>query len=154
MSSVLDYQQCPQCKLEQADFEYNCRTFEEYLQCRRCGYSEVVIREGNSEGKVTYRHEINEGAGVLFYRWKDAIGFLSYYLLTADDVTKAEAWLREKLVAGDVFGGLTVVWWDGKVGDDTAATCKAGTSRGWKRDSACWRRLRLLPREISKPLPT
>src|ERR1039458_9942379 len=135
MSSVLDYQQCPQCKLEQADFEYNCRTFEEYLQCRRCGYSEVVIREGNSEGKVTYRHEINEGAGVLFYRWKDAIGFLSYYLLTADDVTKAEAWLREKLVAGDVFGGLTVVWWDGKVGPVEA--------RGRQRDavvgSARWR---------------
>jgi len=51
MSSVLDYQQCPQCKFEQADFEYKCRTFEEYLQCRRCGYSEVVIREA-----VSYTH--------------------------------------------------------------------------------------------------
>jgi hypothetical protein len=102
MSSVLDYQQCPQCKFEQADFEYKCRTFEEYLQCRRCGYSEVVIREGNSEGQVTYKHKINEGAGVLFYRWKDAIGFLSYCLSTPEEVTEAEEWLRKRLEAGDV----------------------------------------------------
>ena len=102
MSSVLDYQQCPQCKFEQADFEYKCRTFEEYLQCRRCGYSEVVIREGNSEGQVTYKHKINEGAGVLFYRWKDAIGFMSYCLATSEEVTEAEEWLRKKMDAGDV----------------------------------------------------
>jgi rubredoxin len=90
MSSVLDYQQCPQCKFEQADFEYNCRTFEEYLQCRRCGYSESLDREEDSEGKATYKRNVVEGAGVLFYRGKGAIGYTSYFLATQEEVKKAE----------------------------------------------------------------
>ncbi|SPE25288.1 hypothetical protein SBA5_490063 [Candidatus Sulfotelmatomonas gaucii] len=102
MSSVLDYRKCPQCKFEQADFEYNCRTFEEYLQCRMCGYCEVVDREIDNEGKVTYKHKINEGAGALFYRWQGAIGYTSYFLSTQEEVTEAEQWLREKLAAGQV----------------------------------------------------
>ena len=100
MSSVLDYQQCPQCKFEQADFEYKSRTFEEYLQCRRCGYCEYVDREIDDEGNVTYKHRIIEGAGVLFYRGKDAIAFVSHYIPTQEEVTKAGDWLRTELAAG------------------------------------------------------
>ncbi|MGB8028373.1 MAG: hypothetical protein WCF30_01805 [Terracidiphilus sp.] len=102
MSSVLDYRQCPQCKCEQADCEYNCRTFEEYLQCRKCGYSESVDREEGSEGKETYKPKVVEGAGALFYRWYGAIAYTCYYLATQEEVAEAEQWLREKLAAGQV----------------------------------------------------
>src|ERR1039458_3006823 len=105
MSSVLDYQQCPQCKFEQADFEYNCRTCEESLHCRKCGYSESVDRKEGSEGKATYKHKVVEGAGVLFYRWKGAIAYACYYLATQEEVAKAEQWLREKLAAGQIRPG-------------------------------------------------
>jgi len=105
MSTVMDYQQCPQCKFEQADREYNCRTFEEYLQCRKCGYSESVNREEGSEGKVTYKHKITEGAGVLFYRRKGAIAYASCYLAAQEEVAEAEQWLREKLAAGQIRPG-------------------------------------------------
>ncbi len=105
MSSVSDYQQCPQCKFEEADREYNCRTFEEYLQCRKCGYSESVDREEDSEGKATYKHKVVEGAGALFYRWKGAIAYASCYLATDEDVTEAEQWLQERLAAGQIRPG-------------------------------------------------
>src|ERR1700722_5155140 len=102
MSIVMDYQQCPQCKFERADREYNCRTFEESLGCRKCGYSEGLDREEDSEGKSTYKHKAVEGAGVLFYRRKGAIGYTCHYLATQDEVAKADQWLREKLATGQV----------------------------------------------------
>ena len=102
MSSVLDYRHCPQCKFEQADFEFNCRTSEEYLQCRMCGYCEYVDRETDSEGKVSFKHRVIRGAGALLYRRKGAIGYCARYLATQEEVSEAAQWLSEKLAAGEV----------------------------------------------------
>jgi hypothetical protein len=99
MSTVLDYRHCPQCSYEQADIEFDCRTSEERTNCRKCGFSEYVELEQNSEGKAAFKHRVVEGAGVLFYRWKGATGYTGYCLATQEEVAKAEQWLREKLTA-------------------------------------------------------
>ncbi len=113
MSSVLDYRQCPQCRYERADSEFNCRTYEEHTNCQRCGFSEYVEREKDSEGTVAFTHRVIEGAGVLFYRWKGG-GVYTYCCLgTQEEVARAERWLREKLAAGEVRAGSAYVTrWD------------------------------------------
>lgn len=102
MSTVLGCMECPQCGYAKADTEYNCRTFEERTNCRKCGFSEYLDRETDCEGKVVFKHRVIEGAGVLFYRWKDGLGYTSHYLPAEEEVTKAEEWLREKLAAGQL----------------------------------------------------
>lgn len=105
MSTVMDYIQCPQCGYDQADTEYNCRTCEQRTNCRKCGFSKYLDRETDGKGKVTFTHRVCEGAGVLFFRWKGAIGYTSHYLATQDEVAEAEQWLRGKLAAGQVRPG-------------------------------------------------
>ncbi len=72
------------------------------MQCRRCGYCEFVDREIDEEGKRTYQYEINEGAGVLFYRAKNAVACVLHYLPTQEEVTRAGDGLRKELVTGGV----------------------------------------------------
>ena len=115
MSTVLDYIQCPQCGFQRVDTEYNCRTYEEIVQCRRCGYCEYVDREIDDEGNVTYKHRIIEGAGVLSFRGKGAIAFVSHYLPTQEEVLKAEDWLQTELAAGAVCADSSyLARWNGE----------------------------------------
>ncbi len=105
MSTLMDYIQCPQCGYEQADTEFDCRTTEERTNCRKCGFSEYVDREADSEGKFAFKHQVVEGAGVLFYRWKGAIAYTCHYLAAQEKVIEAEKWLLEKLAAGQMRPG-------------------------------------------------
>lgn len=102
MSTVLGYIQCPQCGYEEADTEYNCRTYEETVRCRKCGYSNYLVREEDNDGNLKFKRQLNEGAGVLFYRRKGGIGYTCYYLGTQEKVTESEQWLSEKLAAGQI----------------------------------------------------
>lgn len=101
MPTILDYRQCPQCGYEKADAEFACHTSEERTDCRRCGYRESYEAEWDGENLVGYTHNMKEGAGVLFYRWKGAIGYSAYYLATQEEVTEAAKWLRDRLASGE-----------------------------------------------------
>ena len=72
MSSVQDTIKCPQCGgCYTTDFD--CRTFEEFKFCERCGKKELVelVRDENgeavldAEGKPTYRESSHFGYGCL-----------------------------------------------------------------------------------------
>ena len=102
MSYVLDYMKCPQCGYEIADTEFNCRTSEQSLTCRKCGYCESTDAKWEGENLVGYTHNVKEGAGALLYRRKGAIGYAAYHLATPQEVADAEKWLREKLADGEV----------------------------------------------------
>ena len=66
MTIVTDYKQCRQCGFERADYELDCSTSEERVDCRKCGHSEAMARV-EDDGKVTWKHVVREGSGVLAY---------------------------------------------------------------------------------------
>lgn len=65
MSYVIDCMKCPQCGYEGADTEFNCRTNEQSVECRKCGYCESHDAKWEGEKLVGYTHNVKEGAGVL-----------------------------------------------------------------------------------------
>lgn len=93
---------CTQCGYDEAETEFNCRTSEESVQCRKCGYCESTDAKWEGENLVGYTHQVTQGAGALFFRRKGAIWYTSYFLATQQEVTDAEKWLREKLACGEV----------------------------------------------------
>jgi sarcosine oxidase delta subunit len=116
MSYVLDCMKCPQCGYEEADSEFNCRTSEQSVRCRKCGYSESTDAKWEGESLVGYTHQVTQGAGALFYRWKGAIGYTAYFLATKQEATDADKWLRERLACGEVRPSSAYVSrWDGEV---------------------------------------
>lgn len=72
MSSVQDTVKCPQCGGEYTT-DFDCRTFEEFKFCSRCGKKELVslIRDENgnavydADNKPQYREESHFGYGCL-----------------------------------------------------------------------------------------
>jgi hypothetical protein len=69
MSSVLDQVECPQCKYQEADTEYNCRTGEQNTLCRQCGFQEEWRANYDDAGNFReFTHVVNHGAGSVFYR--------------------------------------------------------------------------------------
>ena len=102
MSTVSDYKQCLQCGFECADCELDCRTNEESLGCRMCGYSVALERVEDGDGKVTWKHTVMEGSGSLFYRPLNSCAVTIHYLSSEEKVLKAEDWLRKELDAGGV----------------------------------------------------
>lgn len=102
MTSVQDITQCPQCGYRGADTLFDCDTNEEDVRCRKCGYSEDWERKESSDGAVKYELSVDKGAGVLFFWWKGGIAHEVHFFATQEAVTKAAAWLREKLASGEV----------------------------------------------------
>lgn len=80
MSSVTDYEKCPQCGgIYVVDF--NCRTYEEYKFCHRCGKTEEysMIRDANDKpvldekGLPKYESKENDGYGSIRIAGKKGI---------------------------------------------------------------------------------
>ncbi len=102
MTIVTDYKPCRRCGFESADYELDCSTSEESVDCRMCGYSEAVERIEDTDGTVKWKHTVTEGSGALFYRAHDGGAFVARYLSLDDDLHRAESWLRNELQAGGV----------------------------------------------------
>jgi hypothetical protein len=103
LSSVLDSITCPQCGYAQATVDFDCRTSEEEISCRRCGFYESWTAKRDQDGKPRgWTHEINRGFGALWYRRLAGIGFASHLFNSAQEVANAETWLRERLVKAEV----------------------------------------------------
>jgi Zn ribbon nucleic-acid-binding protein len=54
MGSVLDYIECPNCKLE-AYLDYYYKTGEEYINCQHCGYHYSATYKTDDNGKYVTR---------------------------------------------------------------------------------------------------
>src|ERR1019366_6294810 len=103
MSVVQKFVTCPQCGYEQADYIYDCRTSEDDTMCRRCGYRERWDAKCDEDGNCCgWKHEINTGAGALWYRDTGQGIFCGDFLNTGKEVLEAEQWLREALDKGQI----------------------------------------------------
>jgi hypothetical protein len=115
MTTVTDYKQCRQCGFERADYELDCWTSEESVDCRMCGHSEAVERVEDADGKVTWKHTVTEGSGALFYRAHDGGAFVARYLSSEEDLLWAEKWLRNEIQAGGVHADSAYLTrWNGE----------------------------------------
>lgn len=115
MTIVTEYKQCRQCGFQYADYELDCWTNEESVDCRMCGNGEAVERVEDGDGKVTWKHTVTEGSGAMFYRAHDGGAFVANYLSSEEDVLKAEAWLCKELVEGGVFAESSYLTrWNGE----------------------------------------
>lgn len=84
MSSCIDYIKCEHCG-GVCLTEFDCRTFEEYYFCERCGmvnnYKISRDEKGNTirdeNGKVQYKTETLEGFGCIGLYSKTGLGLLS-----------------------------------------------------------------------------
>ena len=56
MSSVQDYEKCPQCGGVYV-VEFNCRTYEEYKFCNRCGKKNKFVIARDKDGKAIMEDE-------------------------------------------------------------------------------------------------
>ena len=115
MTTVTDYKQCRQCGFERADYELDCWTSEESVDCRMCSHSEAVERVEDADGKVTWKHTVTEGSGALFYRAHDGGAFVARYLSSEEDLLWAEKWLRNEIQAGGVHADSAYLTrWNGE----------------------------------------
>ncbi len=101
MTVITDYERCRRCGYERADYEFDCSTSEESIDCGRCGHSAALQRMQEADGKVSWIQSVTEGAGALGYQVPGG-AFVVRYLSSDEDVREAEQWLRKKLAAGDV----------------------------------------------------
>lgn len=62
MASVQEEVTCPQCGDEHAFMELDCRTCEEYVQCKECGYC-FTSKDGEQKGYGAYHIDAVEGFG-------------------------------------------------------------------------------------------
>lgn len=102
MSCVIDRKECPQCHNE-AVLEYNCRTYETWVQCPFCGYHSKIVtlrdRKGSDdsipplkltrEGKIMQRFYERKGYGAYCLTSKSGSGmFGSVDKKSVDDETR------------------------------------------------------------------
>jgi hypothetical protein len=63
MSSSLSLIKCPNCSLEQCNYDYDCRTHEKYIICLECGYSYSRQIRRDKDGEFILR---DVAAGIRF----------------------------------------------------------------------------------------
>lgn len=103
MSSVSDYAVCRRCHFDEASHDYNCRTFEEDVDCPACGYRYFkTARWGSNKELIGYDREELNPAGVLWIRPRKAIACELRSLNTEEDVSRVERLLRQDLEDGEV----------------------------------------------------
>lgn len=69
MSSVQDYDKCPQCGgIYVMDFD--CRTLEEFRYCNRCGKREAFTRQTDQQGNF-----VLDGEGRIQYQFTSSTGY-------------------------------------------------------------------------------
>ena len=82
MSSVQGYEKCPKC--EGVRFtDFNCRTWEEYAFCKRCGYTYAHEIRRFPGGKAITRR-----SGVPFYKNREKRGYGSMRLAEKEGVAR------------------------------------------------------------------
>jgi hypothetical protein len=54
MTIVTDYKLCRQCGFERADYELDCATSEESVDCRMCCHSAALQRMQEADGKANW----------------------------------------------------------------------------------------------------
>jgi len=86
MVGVQDCVECPQCKFEQAHYEFQTRDFTETLFCPRCGYNmhsvAVVDRKREKiEGKPYFKKTKD---GKIILRHYESKGYGSYAIYSPD----------------------------------------------------------------------
>lgn len=107
MSSVQDYEKCPQCGGVYA-VDFDCRTFEESKFCPRCGKEEYYIHADDKgepvldeNGKLKYISEDCDGCGCICVAHNK--GILNYYPLEATiDLEELKTTYLETLENPDV----------------------------------------------------
>jgi len=77
MASVIDTRECPQYH-GVADSRYNCRTYEDWLQCLVCGYSAWVVNLRDRKGDPG-RFKLTKD-GRIIQRFYERKGYGAYYL--------------------------------------------------------------------------
>jgi hypothetical protein len=71
--------------------------------CRRCGYYETwTVKYDQADNPCGWTHEIDKGAGALWYRKTGGAGFAAHYLNSAQQVSESEVWLRNRLTTGEL----------------------------------------------------
>ena len=101
MSSVLDSEKCEHCG-GVATTEFDCRTFEEYVFCHRCGMidNHVIVRDENGDavldedGKMQFKTESLPGFGCLAFYKKGGVGVI-YPLDRPYDESARQAFFAE-----------------------------------------------------------
>lgn len=92
MSSVQDYDKCPQCGgIYVRDFD--CRTLEEFRYCNRCGKREEYTRKTDqqgdfvldSEGRIQYQFTSSTGHGCLAVADRKGVRAVYHLLKPVDD---------------------------------------------------------------------
>ena len=121
MSSVQDTVKCPQCGGCYTE-DFDCRTFEEFKFCHRCGKKELVtlVRDENgnavydSENKPQYKEESHFGYGCLCLAGKKG-GSTLYSLskpLTDDELANIQDSFNQEVV--DIGKSYLTKWDDEK----------------------------------------
>lgn len=96
MSSVQEEIKCSQCGNEEAFYELDCRSCEEYVQCKDCGYT-FSSRTGEKKGYGAYRISLKEGFGQLGTLDKGAKlkDFLKHIYSLGDTVDRDESYVTK-----------------------------------------------------------
>ena len=126
MSSVQDTVKCPQCGGCYTE-DFDCRTFEEFKFCHRCGKKELVtlVRDENgntvydAENKPQYKEESHFGYGCLCLAGKKG-GSTLYSLskpLTDDELTNIQSSFNQEIVD---IGRSYLTKWDNEKKDVVA----------------------------------
>ena len=103
MSHVLDPVECRQCVYKEADRDFDCQTSDYIITCRSCGYYESWTTKHDQAGNpYGWTHEIDRGCGVLCYRARGAKAYAIHCLGSAQELPKAERWLRRRLAKREV----------------------------------------------------
>lgn len=126
MSSVQDTVKCPQCGGCYTE-DFDCRTFEEFKFCHRCGKKELVtlVRDENgnavydADNKPQYKEESHFGYGCLCLAGKKG-GSTLYSLskpLTDDELTNIQSSFNQEIVD---IGRSYLTKWDNEKKDVVA----------------------------------
>lgn len=119
MSSVQDYEKCPQCGGVYV-VEFNCRTYEEYKFCHRCGKTEEysIIRNDDGEpvldekGAPEYITKDNMGYGCIFLSGKKGVS-TSYSFNEPYDLEEMKESYLKSLENPDIDAETSYfVYWD------------------------------------------
>lgn len=119
MSSVQDYEKCPQCG-GVCVVEFDCRTYEEYKFCHRCGKTEEysIVRNDDGEpvldekGAPEYITKDNMGYGCIFLSGKKGVS-TSYSFNEPYDIEEMKAYYLKTLENPDIDEETSYfVYWD------------------------------------------
>jgi len=80
MSSVIDEKKCEHCG-GVATTEFDCRTFEEYVFCHRCGMidNHVIVRDENGDAVLDEDGKMPETRYLSFARMKLRMGLWGFW---------------------------------------------------------------------------